>query len=57
MDVVAHKAIAVQLECFALLQVGDGLEERRLVALGLKNGLAVIATVDDVVNQSVGDGA
>ena len=57
MDVVAHKAIAVQVEWFSLLQVRDRFQKRRIVAFAVKNRLAIVATVDDVVNQSVGNGA
>ena len=57
MDVVSHKAIAVQLEWFPLLVVGDGLEKGGVVSLAVKHRLAIIATVDDVVDQAVGNGA
>ena len=51
MEVVSHKAIAVELEWFPLLEVGEGLEKGGVVSFAVKHRLAIIATVDDVVDQ------
>jgi len=54
-DVVAHQTIAKEIEGLALLEIGDGLEERRKVASGRKDVLTIVATIDYVVDQAIGD--
>jgi hypothetical protein len=51
--VVAEQTVAVKIERLALFQVGQTAQEGNKI-LGLeKHILAVIATIDDVVNQTV----
>ena len=38
MDVIAHQAVAVQVERLPRLEVGEGLEERDIVAVGENTG-------------------
>jgi hypothetical protein len=57
LDVVAHEAIAVQIEAFSFLQVGDGFQKRQKVPFALEDCLPIVATIDYVVNQAVGDGS
>ena len=55
MKMVAHQAVAVQLKRLACLQVGQRGEERLKIGRLAENQLAVVAQIDDVVNQAVGD--
>jgi hypothetical protein len=55
MDMIAHQAIAVQIERLAFLEVGDGLEEREIVTVAVKYRLAVVSAVDHVIDQPVID--
>ena len=52
---VGHEAIAVQVERFSLLQIGNRLQKRLKISFTLENRLAIVAAIDDVVNQAVGD--
>jgi hypothetical protein len=52
---VGHEAIAVQVERFSLLQIRDGLQKRQKIPLASENRLVIVAAIDDVVNQTVGD--
>ena len=52
---VAHEAIAIQVERFSLLQIRDGLQKRQKISLTIENRLVIVAAVDAVVNQAVGD--
>jgi hypothetical protein len=55
-NVVAHQAIAVQVKRFSLLEVGNRSEERPVVAFAKEHRLAVVAPINHVVDQAVGDG-
>ena len=57
MDVVGHEAVAVELERLPLLQVGEGLEEGGVVVVVEEDRCAVVAAVDDVVDEPVVDGS
>jgi hypothetical protein len=54
-DVVSHKAVAVQLERLPLLQVSQGLEEGDIISLLFEHRLAIVATVNHVVGQTIGN--
>jgi hypothetical protein len=55
MDVVSHKAVAVQLKRLPLLQVSQGLEEGDIIPLLFEHRLAIVATVNHVVGQTIGN--
>jgi hypothetical protein len=55
MKVIAHQAIAVELERLAVLEVGKRGEKGLKVGRLAKDTLAIVATIDYVVNQAVVD--
>ena len=55
MDVVVHQAIAVQFEWPWLFQVGHVAEKRDVVSFVKEDRLPDVATIDNVVDQAVGD--
>ena len=57
MDVVAHQTIAVKPEGLPYLRVRNRLEEGVEVSFALKNRLSIVAAVDHVVDEAVGDRA
>lgn len=57
LKMIRHQAVAVQLERPAFFELGQGAEKRRVVVRLVKDILAIIAAVDDVVDQAVVDGA
>ena len=54
-DVVGHQAIAIELERPPLLQVGERFEERGVILVVEEDRGAVVAAVDDMVDESVTD--
>ena len=44
------------MECQPLLEVCDGLEKYLEVSLAAGDRLAVVTAVDNVIDQSIGDG-
>lgn len=55
MDVISHQAIAVQLKPLPFFEVPEGLEKGEIIAVVKKHGLAVVATIDYVVHQPIGN--
>jgi hypothetical protein len=53
MDMIAHQTVAVQFKRLAFFEVGDGVEKSHVVAFVAKNRLAVVATIDHVIHQSI----
>ena len=52
---IAHRAVAVQIEWLAFFQIGDGVEKSDVIAFVAKDRLPVIATIDYVVHKPVVD--
>jgi len=55
MKMVAHQAVAIELERLARLQVGNHLEKGAVIGLLVEDVLAVVATIDDVVHEAFVD--
>ena len=55
-DVVGHEAVAVERERPSLLQIADRPEESSVVLVIVEHRGAVVAPVDDVVDEVVVDG-
>jgi hypothetical protein len=56
MEMVRHAAITVQAERIASLRLGQGGQEGAEVVGGEEDAGAVVAAVEGVVQQAVGDG-
>ena len=55
MKMIREQAIAVQFKRLPLLQFGQGLQERLEISLLQEHRLAIVAAVDDMVDQAVID--
>ena len=53
--VIGHEAIAIELERPALLQVADRLQECLVIPVVEEDRCAVVAAIDDVVDETVAD--
>src|SRR5262245_14626969 len=56
-EVIAHEAVAVELEGPFRLEFEQCGQERRVIAVVAEDRGAVIATVDDVVDEAFADGS
>ena len=57
MKMITQEAVAVKLERLALFDIGQCLEEGLVVAALVKHVLAIVAAVNYVIDEAVGDGA
>jgi hypothetical protein len=54
-EVIGHQAIAEQPERIALARLAEGVEEGAKVVGTEENGSAIVAPVESVIEQAVGD--